>query len=319
MFNVKQKSDFIEYLIDKSKGKDTEKYQKQIENFFNRLEPIEQELGKDFSMCNFEEIKVVLSILCRRSVKYQKSILSQLRKYLDWCIDSKKSLDSENRLVGISTSDIDFSISYKMSMVKDEEQLSHYLDIVLRPMADDTIDNMYRALLHLIFNGFSFKEAVDLKKDQVDFENRCIKKNNKQYIISDQCCEILKHLSIMNEYVAPMFHNGIRIHEIADTGHVLERTIDSRRNMYDSMIPIISTIFNKLKNELGYQISITLNDLFTSGIFYRIYKNECSNKEIDLSEYIEKYQNQSVTINSPELIINDGMEEYLTWKRAFDL
>lgn len=318
MFNVSQKEDFINHLLEKTKISNKEKYQNQLINFFNRLAPIEQELGKDLSMCNYEETKIVLSILCRRSVKYQKSILSQLRQYLDWCIDTGKSLDSENRLVGITPSDIDYSISYKMSMVKDEEQLSEYLDIVLQSIHEDTIHNMYRGLFHLVFNGITLKEAIDLKKSDVDPKNKKAYVNGRCIELSDVCCDVIEYLSSMNGYVVNNKFKGNFI-EIFNSGHVLERTSDNRDVMEEALRPKVSEIMSELKQSLRSSITITLNTLFLSGVFYRMYKKECNKGEIDFSEYMMQCENQSVTINNPEGVVDDGLQEYASWKKAFNL
>lgn len=319
MYNSSQKEDFIQYVLSASKTKDIETYKMSLITFFNRLEPIEEELDKDFAMFNFEEIMIVLSILCKRSVKYQGVILSRLRKYIEWAISLGKALDSENKLVGISQKDIDFYISYKMSMVKDEEQLSHYLDIVLRPMADDTIDNMYRALLHLIFNGFNMREAIDLKREQVDLEHKLVSFNNKKVDISEMCSNILRHLFLMHAYLSIAFKEVECSREIVHTGHVLERSIASRNKMVESLSNFVSLLFKKLKLELGHKISITLSDILISGIFYRIYVKECETGEIDLSEYMSRYKDHVLTIDNPELTAKDGMIEYLAWKTAFSL
>jgi len=319
MFNPTQKEEFIKYVMEKSNTKDRERGESNLINFFYRLSSIEEEFGKDFSMFNFDEIKIALSILCRRSVKYQITILSQLRQYLEWAIMTNNSLDTENRLIGFSTNDVDVSMSYGMSMVKNEEQLSEYLDITLRPMQDDTIDNMYRALFHMLFNGLDFQEAVDLKTNQIDLETKTIKLLDKNIDISEMCCKVINYLLQMDGYVVQLFRDGWRYVDKADTGHVLERTVDHRDNIEKAMEPAISNIFGRLKKELGYKISITRNDIYLSGVFYRTYIKELNEKKIDLSEYFLKYQHQVFSIKSPDAKINEGMEEYLSWKKAFGL
>lgn len=319
MYNIDQKSQFIEYVLVSCKGKDIKTKRSSLINFFNRLEEIENELEKDFAEFNYEEIKIALSVLCKRSVNYQRSILSQLRQYIEWAIDLNISKDSENRLIGITTDDIDFSISYKFSMVKDEDQLVENLDLVLNPMKNDTIHNMYRGIFHLLFNGVNLKEALELKNADVDLINKKAYINERCIDLSNTCCSILGYLSKMSGFAIKENRLKGDFLEITDTGHVLERTVDNRDSMEQSLRPKISGFMGELKELLKSPISITPNTLLISGIFSRMYKKEIETKEIDFSEYMSKNEYKVSTIDNPEAILEEGMIGYHAWKKAFGL
>jgi len=319
LFNPIQKNEFIEDFLSKSETKNIEKREIEIEKFFNRLEEVESDLEKDFSLFDYEEIILALSVICRRGARYQKTILSQLRQYLEWCIDKGYSLDNENRLIGLTIYDIDLSLSYKMGMIKDEEHLVKLLNMELNSLEEDTIDNMYRCLLHLVFNGLTFDEALNLKQDMVDLKNELINLPQRTINISDVCCHIIKYVTNMDYYSSNVGYDSQREFKIVKTGYVLERTTANRESMKKSIIPVISNHFRNIKKEMGHKISITLFGLHLSGILYRIYQKEQNNEKLDFNEYVGQNLNSNINIATPQQVIDNGLVEYSAWKKAFDL
>jgi hypothetical protein len=132
--------------------------------------------------------------------------------------------------------------------------------------------------------------------------------------MSNKCYEVLEYLSKMSGYATK--RDWL---DIAETGHVLERTVENRENIMEALMPNVSGFMSKLKEVLNYPISITPNSLFLSGIFYRMYQLEKETGEIDFAEYMLSTESQSSTISNPEYTKEEGMEEYLSWKKAFDL
>lgn len=319
MYNCQQKESYIDAVIELSLSKEAEKNRIAMINFFNRLEVVEDDIGKDFSMMNFDEIKLVLSVLCRRTIKYQITVISNLKRYLQWCITNGCSLDRENRLICIKPTDVDYSLSHKMSMVKDEEQLGAYLDIVLKVMKEETSDNMYRTILYLVFSGFNLSEIIEITDDKVDIENGTIRHNENLVQLSEKCIEIVKYYKGMTHFVAAVGNNSERSIEIIKTGHLIERTVKSRISMKETLSVSISNIFTELKEHEGHLLSITLNNLWLSGVFYRMYEKEVSTGMLCFDEYLMKFQDSINGAYSPSIIEDECRLEYERWKKAFGL
>ncbi|MEG0898344.1 MAG: hypothetical protein RSF40_01360 [Oscillospiraceae bacterium] len=315
MFNPEQKTAFIDYAMASTLSPKNGSREADWVNLFNRLEEVEQDQEKDFSQFTYKEMLDSLPLILRKTVNYQRQTISSLRGYLTWSIENKCSLDSENRLIGLTPSDVDFSKSYAMCMVKDEEQLSEYLDVVLADLNDDSGDNMYRTMLHLVFNGVQFNDVFNLKLDQVNFENKTLTYGNNIIALSDKCCELIAYVRDMDVIAssqggtAKRTKKGIkdavtREREIVKNGYILENTSDDRSKMKNTAITVVSTKFATLKQHLEYPIAITFTSLWRSGVFYRAYQIELETGEISLQE------------------LGDGEDyklEYAAWKKAFSL
>lgn len=316
MYNSAQKQQYIDFCLTGSKVVNSDKYKDDLENFFERLQnEVEGEFEKDFSMLTYDEMKIALSIFCRRTVNYQSSILSRLRGYLSWSIENGKSLDSENRLDGVSVKDIDTTMSVRMCMISSEEQLKEYLDIVLRPVEGDTIDDMYRVCYSLIyFTGLNLKEVIELKIGDVNFQAMSLTYNGKVFKLPVSLCKLIDKLSEAEQYITVGREEMERKFDINKDGYILERT-KPRTLMYTSMVSQISVHFKKLKENLNYSVSITLSDIRMSGIFARAYEIEKGTGTIDLGEYCISEEEDRYS-NSTK---NDILLAYKTWKRAFEL
>lgn len=332
MYNEPQKLLYIESYLKSSNVKDKETRLGSMCNFFNRIQEPEVSLDKDFSMFNYEEIKMALAIICRRSVRYQKSVLSELRGYLEWSIDNGLSLDCENRLIGITPSDIDIVASYRINMFGNETELNLALDKILTPMQEDTSNNILRAILHLLFNGVSYNAVFDIRSSEVDFENNIIHLHGRDIKISVMCCNILRYVMGMYEFFeAPRFDTGnidsqlaglnrsARKFSIVKSGYAIENSRDNRSAMPLTYKPIITKAFAALKAMNRDMISTTIGDIVTSGIFYRIFENEKENGEPDFSEYFIVAKQDDKNEYGLAASLRDAEAQYYGWKKAFGL
>lgn len=295
MFNSQQKEKFIDYTLNNSIGNNEKLRETDWVNFFNRLEDIEKTIEKDFAEFDYSEMMNLLPLVLRKKVSYQRQVLSLLRTYLNWCIENECSKDSENRLIGITPDDIDFSKSYSMCMVKDEQQLSEYLDKIFRDIKEDSNDNMYRLMCHLIFNGIERDLLFDLKLNQINLENQCIHLKNDTLNLSETCCKLIKY----NSEMSAISYGETRYEDIFKAGYVLENTSKERDKMFYSAASYLSKKFAELKEILHYPIAITMNTLYRSGQMYRLYLNEQNNIPLNLD--------------------NTLLLEYQAWKKAFQL
>lgn len=317
MYNEKQKREYIEYCLASSNVKDVSKYKSNLIAFFSRLgKEVESDFEKDFCMFDYSDMKIALATFCKKTSVYQRTSLSRLRSYLNWCIDFGLALDQENRLDGIVASNIDTTISCKMNMVSSEDQLIERMDAVLQPMAHGTIDNMYRVCYLLIFSGIKLDDTVKIKSSDVDFENKTITFNGRTVGISDYTSQAIAALSNMNCYVAASGPSGERLMDIVKTGYVLERTVAGREGMVNSMTTKISNHFKDIKDKFGFKISITVNSLLLSGVFSRMLQKEKCTGNIDFLEYVILFVDGK-KLNASKTNLTFAMEDYCTWKKTF--
>lgn len=342
MYNEPQKLLYIEEYLKSSKVKDKETRYNSMRNFFNRLEDIENPLDKDFAMFNYDEVKMALSMICRRSVRYQKSVLSELRSYVEWCIDHHCALDYENRLIGIAPSDIDIVASYRINMFKNEDEFNLALDMVLRSVHEDTSHNFLRAILHLLFNGISYNEVFRLRSRQVNLEEQIIHLETRDVKISSMCRDILKYVMNMYEFfAAPKFdadnidtlddlaigfdnvagkaRKGVKKYSIAKNGYAIENSKMDRSSMPSNYIPVISNAFTAIKKAKGDMVSTTTGDIIMSGLFHRIYEKERHGERADFKEYFAIANQDVKNEYGMSASLRDAELQYAGWKTAFEL
>lgn len=320
MFNTSQKEEYIDYVLSFNSSEERlEQNRTQLVNFFNRLEEAEELIQKDIAMMNFSEMQTVLPVLFRRTIKYQTVVISNLRKYLSWCIENGYSLDSENRLLGVRPIDLNSTENYKFSMVKDEDQLEKYCEDFLQEWGNESVENMYRILFHVVFNGILFDEVIWIKDDQVDLENLTIFLSDRQIKISKLCAGWIKKYKNMNYYTSSLGERGTRNLPIVKKGYLLERTVASRESMKTSMPAYISKLFARLKAEKKSVVTLTLNSIWLSGVFYRMFVEECNSGKIICDEYIERYKGSNVVTYTPSISIEECRVEYTRWKNEFKL
>lgn len=311
VYNSTQKLRYIDYLI--SKGtKSEERTRQRMVNLFEKMSDVEERLGKDFSQFDLSEIKSALPEICIRSVGYQRVVIGYLRSYLEWCIEEGLSLDQENRLVGIDIRGLNIGSSYNETMIKDNLQLDEYLNIVMRPLQEDSVDNMYRVYYHLLFDGLTLDEALNLKQEQVDLDHKLIHLNHKDIFLSDLTCKYIRYLSKMRVYCSATKAGGIKSYKIIENGYVLKRTTPDRSRFKIVAINFSSKYFSNLKEALQSDLTLNITSIMLSGIFYRMYQEELKGNQVLYDEYLSRYNREDMTT-----ALNEGKMGYKAWKETF--
>lgn len=301
MYNESIKESFINFRMSISRTGEAEKYQRIISGIFDDLETIEESLGKDFSQFTYHEMLDNLPVIMKRSITYQNNVLSQLKIYLKWCIEHGYSLDSENRLEGVTSTELDFTRSYSMCMIKDEAQLIEYLDKVFEPINSDSVDSMYRTMMHLIYCGVPFKDTFDVQISEIDFTNKTLTHKGKEYQLTDETIDYINHVKHMNFFT---HLDGSNRFPLADNDYIIRTSSDNREAMPNTARTNCSAKLAKLKNYTDYPLTISFTSVWKSGVFNRAYQNEKTNGSVNLK----------MLENSKE-----NLTEYEGWKSAFSL
>ena len=305
LFNEEQKLKYIDTKIISMANEEIAK--KDLMNLFYRLASIERELNKDVCDFSHQEITDNMYKLFCTSTGYQMTIISSLRSYVSWCIENGYSHDKENRFVGMLPSDFDIAKSYKMCMVKDENQLTEYCDIMFRDINEDTNDNMYRLITYLLFYGVPFIKQFDIKVDDYDYDTRTLTFGDYQIKVSETCHDIIDYVINQDEIVVNSRKGkevkGLYSKAIDKRGYLIEFSSDNRQNTKATSKVQLSYRYSDLQNILKYDVSITPTSIMKSGEFCRAYEIEKTDGERAVEFSANKHT----------------MQEYRTWKRAFDL
>lgn len=320
MFAPERKKAYIDNYMAASQSADLKNYETYITNFFNRLEPHEAEIGKDFADMNRDEVVKVLTNFLSGSYTYQNAVKSLLSGYYDWSIASGASIHFENPLVSISLSDIDISESYANTMVVDEAELNKYLDEAFRDLSDESPDNIARCFVLLCYAGLSQEEAVFLREDDVDLSRKEIKIRKRTIPLSESQFAVIKHV-MEATHILHNIKSAQREDEITKTGFVLENSssltkkneLNYRENWIKSLRVMVS------RSLANCSKPITLTSITMSGIFNRMYLHEQATGEVSAAEYLHFKRANARTVNLPESARLACEEEYRMWKRAFDL
>jgi len=315
MYNPAIKEQYIEDHLLHCASKNPEAIRKGDIIFFNKIGKAEEEFDIDIARADYEVLIIMLGLLCSGSAAYQRVFLSNLKKYIDWCIINGKTQNTENSLFNTTIENIDFSQSYSQSMVKDENHLIDYLDVVLKGVNEGNVDIFNRTCFLLMWNGFTMKEIVDLKTTQFDAINHYITTNGQKILISDACFESLNILLKTKGWYFTGGFSKVRYVSKIESDFLVNNTSEKRKNINVYLMQNISKINKYYKQQMKQQIFLNCSNIIKSGIFYRMYQNELNNIPIDLSEYVKRF-NSKGSIGSYESNIKI---EYENWKKAFSL
>jgi len=311
-YNSEQKKSFLEYIDNKYNG-----LVHLYINIFNKSKILEERFNKDICFFNDEEIDLfLLEYLSRYS--YDNSYKFELiYRYVQWCevngiISPYNSWENVEpmryrRLPIISE-------IYKRQMIKDPKDLQEKLDSVL--FGTDRINFKHyfmRVIVYLIYLGFERNEIPFIEVSHVDKENRIIKFNNK----------VIQYDSYIEPYIEAItsddLSDGIN-REYKKTKYLIKRV--QRKDIKTEHVPefyiqwtvskFISMYNNDNKNN---KIDWSINRIYDSGVFYRIYEKEGLYKKIgsETEDILKSYFTKYYSIVKLYKIIDN----YNTWKEVF--
>lgn len=325
MFNAKQKEEYIKYYIDRFGTGDIEGAEHQLTNFFNRLENIELDFEADFADMDYDSIIITLTLFCTGTVAYQRYTLSVLTGYVEWAIQHGRTPHAENYLHGITVEDIDLAETYKLSMIKDAEQLNEYIDIAFAPLESDTIDNLYRVCMWLLYDGVSQTDMFKIKISDLDLENKIINYSNKIIKLNDFSIKDIRYYVDMKAYAAKR-RSVMTYVSKANTNYLIDFSSPNRTNAVQYLRMRFSKFVNALREETGLQYKLTPMNVSHSGFYRKIYEHELETGTIDLTDiynfYVTKQTRSKKNLDNPgyeKSVKKRFLLQYEIWKKAFDL
>lgn len=241
-----------------------------------------------------------------------ESSKNALKKFIQWqCEKYSSTYNGQLDLV-----DTDTIEKVRLSMVYSPGHLARVMDIIFNPIELNTPHNLYRALLWLIFMGFTPKEAVEIEFDDVNFDDMTITHDGKTVEICRESFTCMKAVKYGTEFLVDQ-----------ERGSVKARKLGSNLFLCGFRVPkmnIQSAVNALIDIQLDKVYEITMKSIEVSGIFYRTYELERFTHKIDFTEasffgYDLSYDPENISEFKAKLRALNAKykRDYETWKRAF--
>lgn len=310
MYNTEVKQHFLEEI-----SIEREPEYKQL---FNVLEAKEKQFEADLCEMSLSQAKQSLISLNTANEYTLNPYLSRLRKYCDWAILNGYSSKAKNVFREIKAGDV--LIMHPLSMIGLPQELENMLCRVF-DYNKNTTDSQFIAFMWLLYSGVDQYEAAYLLKSEVDLQNGIIYLKHGNIKLISQAWRYLKQFSEAKSVYSDYFkredpvQNGIYF-------LIQDKTYEPSNILQNKFRPALILFRRKYEKITGDELSLTLNKVILSGIFWRMYEIERSNQEIDSSEYmsyISKRGQKKLTSASDFKHKSTCIKEYQMWKQEFIL
>ena len=315
MYNNDLKEKYIQTI--KSKGS--------INNYirtFNKVSEFENKYNKDVCTMSKEELSEVINELSAiRSGEENKGYRIQcLENYIMWCVSNNVDGATEN-IYDVSANP---NKKIRQSMIKNPNQLNIILDILFNQVHKNTIDNIYRGAVWLIYSGINKSNINYLTRDSINFDKKEINFNNNIYELYEESEDSIRSCIDMTEFnvINPLYKNKNRI-DIRCDGESITRTISGELNI-NTLQGIINKKTVKVLDNGVVIPRIKIDKIRLSGIFYRAKVYEDLGGDVDFFQiamsdtYGKIYHSKKNSIKGITMKKSrDYMSEYRRWLDAF--
>jgi len=184
MFNEEMKRQYIKENCNVNQGI-------QAEKTFNSFEEMEISLGKDICCFTIDECDMLLNSYSL-IVNSKRAVRSEAIKYVNWCIARGLANTNNFELLDIYNVSPSMVFNYRIKMFKDDESISKVCDVVLDILYSNTLHEMKKAYIMLLFNGITSQEIFHLKSEDVDLERGRVLYNSKEYKLYPKTIDAIK-------------------------------------------------------------------------------------------------------------------------------
>jgi hypothetical protein len=315
LYNAKQKLQYINTLPEAK----VEKTYDNMVNFFKRLnEVVESKYNQDFSELDYDSVKTAISLLGGRNRQTIAWNMSKLKKYIDWCIINGRTSRTDNVMKYITSSEIDNTYTYTQSMIKDPDHLRRIMDTALPDVRLKHPNNITRLFIWLVYKGFTDKEAVEIKRNDVFMVNKTIVYNKKEMQIDDDLLPLIEQI-IEDGTFYFMMRGFVQEKSIIPSEYLLSSIRPSNGNRLNHFRDKLTKLSVSYGETIGEKISLSAGRLFDSGVFYRWYKKELIHEEITEEHIVDYINDKGLNPFYISSEIKKIKMHYETWKKAFEL
>lgn len=290
MMNPEMKSDFFYSKFSHMQENDI----KTIIRFFNVVGITEKQNQKDFSEFTFKE---VLDLFERNEWQHANTFAhnkSILKQYIDWCKSQNKISGDIHPIERINKDDITGTIKFDRQYFKSYDDFCGCLEEVYNNADVDDISQFLipKLVYHLSWLGLTKEEIRFLKKDDFNIKDKSISSKLSGY-----------KLSGLSEYVVKLIQECIDIKSYSSHNIYSERSVEYQDNDFlirtmkniraPDIDPVSELYFNNINVKFSkitgsynptakyYKKGITCDSVYYSGLYYRIYEYENTNKSLN--------------------------------------
>jgi len=339
MFNRNLKEEYIDF-----EKKESNKIA--LENYFKRLYDAEVSTGDngtDIIFMTYDELKIAfLSLGIRRDLSISH-FLASMRGYASWAL-LVKGITKDKKAFDIMTVDaLKEKSTITSKMLGDYEQLKtiifNGLDTVNYPNA-----SMRNSLvLHLVFDGLTFNDIVDLKKSDLDLNTNSITLGGGYIVkLSDETVDLwlrfqdvdgIEKKNAQAERSTKSTTEEYIMIPLIDNDYLIRPQLRQNARTQQTQIPLssLNRIIRVIYKTSKSSEQLSPSTVRISGVFHRLYQCELKGEingvkitsDIDNYEYeIAKYLAYHLRVeynDKGELMLKllRWRKDYSDWKYAF--
>lgn len=292
---------------------------KAVKSLFSDTYPLEQELNKDISEFKLDEYNKFLKDGKTHFTNPEKLTLVILKEYVKWC--SKHDYRTTNDLFNITLSD---SEQIKTFMVGSPEDLQNKIDRLFEKEEEETIDNVYRAYIWMIYMGLDKEEAAQITNNNIEEDedgSRYIFKDNTYYKMYELSFPAFKNCETLKQFRVYHRNPDYEVFKNRAQGDLILRGIRTPNVGVDTIQKVVRRRAKEERaKDYHYKFAYTDSDICLSGMFYRIYLREQRGFEADFTAIAKKRFKNEFTENQSLRLKNLKRKyrvKYEKWKLTF--
>jgi hypothetical protein len=295
---------------------------------FEATAKFEENLQADICTLSAKELEPILENIIGVRDSSKSLRLANLRTYVKWCVANGVDGVCED-ILHIKTVG---SSKISKTMAANPLHFQRYLNALFDAEDMMTIDLVYRCYLWLAYIGMNEDEIMNTKSSDVDIENMVV-------YLADNHCEIKEGLPIYREALQTIklcatLNKFIYITSQYTTqrarveGDLLLRGWKTMPSAQTIRSVISHRINNAIKNKTT-ELSISCYRAYLSGVFYRVYEQECLNTIFNLEEvfreiaYKDIIKKEPITASQAQTEcnirrrVNGYITDYNRWKDVY--
>ena len=298
---------------------------------FEALEPYEQDAESDFCTWDKDKIIPVVDKLIGLRESSKKTRLSVLEAYIKWCMQNKIPGARED-LLGISDFGLD---KLKSQMVANPQHLQRYLNCILEPEQENTVDNVYRCYYWMAYGGMSEEDALNVTTKDVDLVNLVIRYNGTEYPIYREAIPAFKScVESTNFKCKHPNYTDVEVYRNRIAGDILTRGTRGYGSTRGIRVEISRKQRNQrfrpdsTKDDKSLDLKLSFYRIRLSGLFYRMYEAERAGMPVNFMPAAEQFmEGKTYKLDSGRNLIgarqrriaSEFLDDYNRWKEAYTI
>ncbi len=316
MYNEELKRQFIRSYTQSLKTAEVAR------SLFDAFEPYEKEWQSDVCTRTADELQPIFDkVLWLRSNSKRMGV-TIIKEYAKWCMLS----NYPGACDGISSVNIMGLDKIRTQMVVNPLSLQQYLDKVFDAESKETIDNVYRCFLWMVYGGLSKEEALSVRNRDVDFKTLRITAGETTATIYREALPAFLASVNLDSFTwkHSLYINKDRSDRIP--GDLILRGIKKDAQL-DTMRSTLSKRMVAAEKAGVVNMTLTFYRLYLSGLFYRTYEMELAGSSVDFSEAAAKdMDGKEYSLKGRDSLrikfnrkVRDYKTDYQLWKLAFSI